>query len=226
MEVMYAGLKNQAMSNPAQALDEAAAAAYAKENLINEVVKVNIYDKPNNELFDENGKLVANKLAGYDDLDWFSALERPGVRQEYNITASNATNRFSIFSSLGYLSEEGYIIATDYERFTGRFNAVYTPNNWLQAGMNLSGTSYTQHGNDTAYGSYYANPFYTARMQSPVYPIYQHNADGSIITDAAGEKVYNTGAEYLDNRHIVYEYLHDVRESKGQFRHEQQCGYP
>lgn len=215
MEVMYTGLKNQAMTNPAQLLDNAAAAAYAKENLINEVVKVNIYDKPNNELFDDNGKLVANKLPGYNDLDWFSAMERPGVRQEYNITASNATNRFSIFSSLSYLNEEGYIIATDYERYTGRFNAVYTPNNWLQAGMNLSGTSYTQHGNDTAYGNYYANPFYTARMQSPVYPIYQHNADGSIITDAAGEKVYNTGAAYLDNRHIIYEYLHDVRESKG-----------
>ena len=215
MEVMYTGLKNQAMTNPAQLLDDAAAAAYAKENLIGEVVKVNIYDKPNNELFDDNGKLVANKLPGYNDLDWFSAMERPGVRQEYNITASNATNRFSIFSSLSYLNEEGYIIATDYERYTGRFNAVYTPNNWLQAGMNLSGTSYTQHGNDMAYGNYYANPFSTARMQSPVYPIYQHNADGSIILDANGEKVYNTGAAYLDNRHIIYEYLHDVRESKG-----------
>lgn len=215
MEVMYTGLKNQAMTNPAQKLNEADAAAYASANLINEVVKVNIYDKPNNELFDANGKLVANKLPGYNDLDWFSAMERPGVRQEYNITASNATNRFSIFSSLSYLNEEGYIIATDYERYTGRFNAVYTPNNWLQAGMNLSGTSYTQHGNDMAYGSYYANPFYTTRMQAPVYPIYQHNADGSIILDANGEKVYNTGAAYLGNRHIVYEYLHDVRESKG-----------
>ncbi len=215
MEVMYTGLKNQAMSNPAQGLDEAAAAEYAKNNLISEVIKYNVYDKADNELFDENGKLVANILPGYDDLDWFSAMERPGVRQEYNVTASNATNRFSIYSSLGYLNEEGYVIATDFERFTGRFNAVYTPNNWLQAGMNLSGTSYTQHGNSNATGSYYANPFYTARMQVPVYPIYQHNADGSIITDTDGNKVYNTGATYLDNRHIIYEYLHDVRESKG-----------
>lgn len=215
MEVMYSGLKNQAMSNPNQKLDEAAAAAYANANLIDEVVKVNIYDKGKTELFDANGKLVANKLPGYNDLDWFSALERPGVRQEYNVTASNATNRFSIYSSLGYLSEEGYIISTDYERFTGRFNAVYTPNNWLQAGMNLSGTSYTQHGNGSATGTFYANPFYTARMQSPVYPIYQHNADGSIVLDSEGEKVYNTGAEYLDNRHIIYEYQNDVREYTG-----------
>ena len=44
---------------------------------------------------------------------------------------------------------------------------------------------------------------------APIYPIYSHNADGSIATDQNGEYVYDTKSDYLDNRNIAYELRKD-----------------
>ena len=40
---------------------------------------------------------------------------------------------------------------------------------------------------------------------APIYPVYLHNADGSYLLDADGNKQYDTTSEYLQNRNIVYE---------------------
>jgi hypothetical protein len=45
---------------------------------------------------------------------------------------------------------------------------------------------------------------------APVYPYYKHNADGTIVKDAAGQPEYNIGTTYLNDRHIIYELEHDV----------------
>ena len=71
--------------------------------------------------------------------------------------------------------------------------------------MNISASSQVQNYNGNAYGTYYANPFYVTRTEAPVYPIYLHNADGSIVTDGNGEPVYDTYSAWRNNRHIIFE---------------------
>lgn len=214
MEAEWLGLKHYAMSTPSLSMNETDAASYATQNLISSLVKRNIYDAADNALFDSNGKLIANKLAGYNDLDWADALERKGYRQEYTLSATTTGEKFNVYSSVGYLKENGYIINTGFERFSGRVNTTYNPTKWLKTGINLSATAQNQNYNENAYGSYYANPFYTSRYMAPVYPIYAHNADGSLIYDEDGNKQYDLTSSYLSNRHIIYELLTDQQQQK------------
>lgn len=212
MEVQWTGLKNYRMSLSGVNDAPDAAAAYATEHLIGDLVKRNIYNQPDDQLFDSNGKLTAQRLPGYNDLKWADALERNGYRQDYGLSYAVNGRNFNVFASLGYLNEEGYIINTNFERYSGRVNAEFTPTKWFKGGVNIAATSQKSNYNSSANGTYYANPFYGSRYKAPVYPIYEHNEDGSIVLDEFGNKVFDTKSDYLSNRHVVYERLNDIQE--------------
>ena len=209
MEASWQAMRNYALSGGIVTTD-AAAAAYATQHLIPDYVKRNIYDAADGALFDANGKLTAKMRPGYDDLDWQKAVERTGHRQEYNLSAAVANDRYNIYSSAGYLNEQGYTLNSGYERFTGRINTNYHANKWLELGMNLSGTSSVRSFNADANGTFFANPFYVTRYMTPVYPVYLHNADGTYVLDADGNKQYDTTSEYLNNRNLPYEMQMDM----------------
>lgn len=212
MEASWMAKKYAMMSNTG--MSESDAAAYATGHLISESIGRNIYNAADDQLFDNNGKLIATRLSGYDDLDWEDAIERNGYRQEYNLSAASAGQKYNVYSSVGYLNEKGYVKATGYERFSGRVNTTYTPNKWFKGGVNLSGSWTKRDYNSNATGTYYANPFYVARYMAPVYPLYMHNADGSYQLDEEGNKIYDTTSPYLSNRNIAYEMLFNKQESR------------
>ena len=157
MEASWMAKKYAMMSNKGMSATEAG--QYATEHLITESIGRNIYNAADNQLFDANGKLTASRLSGYDDLDWADAIERNGHRQDYNLSASTSGEKYSIYSSIGYLKEKGYVKATDYERYSGRINSTFTPNKWFKGGVNLTGSWTKRNYNDNATGSYYSNPF-------------------------------------------------------------------
>ena len=82
-------------------------------------------------------KVRASVNSNYNDLDWWDIISQTGFRQEYNVNAAAATEKFNLFSSLGYLKENGYVLATDYERFSGRVTANYNPVSYFKTGVNL-----------------------------------------------------------------------------------------
>lgn len=209
MEASWVAMKNYALSGGI-ASTEAAAGTYATQHLVPDYVKRNIYNGADDALFDVNGKLTAAMRAGYDDLDWQKAVERTGHRQEYNLSAAVASDKYNIYSSAGYLNEQGYTLNSGYERFTGRINTQYTANKWLELGLNLSGTSSVRSYNSNAKETFYANPFYVTRYMAPVYPVYLHNSDGTYALDANGNKQYDTTSEYLGNRNLPYEMTMDM----------------
>lgn len=148
-------------------------------------------------LFDENGRLVpgATILPGYNDLNWWDAITRTGFREEYNLSASGSTDKFDAFASVGYLSQDGYVIETDFKRFTGRLNANYNPVNYFRTGLNLAGTySSGSTANVSASNqNTIINPFQTL-FYAPIRPIYEHDADGNIVMNEDGTKKYgNSG---------------------------------
>lgn len=214
MEAQWTGMKNYAMTLSSLGLNEAEASSYATQHLIGDLVKKNIYDAADDALFDANGKLTAKRLAGYDDLDWAKELERNGYRQEYTLSATTSGEKFNVYSSIGYLKENGYIINTAFERFSGRINSIYTPTKWLKTGINIAATTQVQNYNSNAYNDYAANPFYTTRYLAPVYSIYSHNSDGSYALDDKGNKQYDLTSSYLGNRHIIYELYNDKEERR------------
>lgn len=214
MEAEWKGMKNYAMSLESLSYNESEAAAYATSHLISDLVKRNIYDAADDALFDNEGNLIANILPGYTDLNWADELERVGYRQEYGLSFATSGDKYNVYASLGYLNEKGYIINTGFERYSARVNTTFTPAKWFKGGINIAATSQNQNYNSNAYSSYYANPFYAIRYTAPVYPIYQHNDDGSIVVDENGNKVYDTTSDYLSNRHIIFERQNDMEKNE------------
>ncbi len=200
----------------------AAAAEYANKNLISETLYLNIFNQPDEGLFDANGKLVSGTsiLPGYaEDLDWYDATIRAGYRQEYVVSGNMATDKSSMYFSLGSLDENGYAKNSSFNRLSARTSISLTPVKWLKAGLNISGThqkSNATNGNGSGSASY-TNIFMYARNIAPIYPVHLHNADGTYILDESGNKQYDPGSytnadgeiiltrnQYKD-RHVAWE---------------------
>lgn len=176
-------------------------------NFINNYAYNNIYGVPNNQLFDETGRFVGgNPLPGYTDLDWWKAVSRSGYRSEYNINAAGATDKFNIFASVSYMKENGYMLGTDFERFTGRVNANFQPVDYFKFGVNLNANQQqSELGNvDSSNLDGINNPF-TAMYFAPIYPYYQHNEDGSIMYGEDGKPIWNTAGDYLSATNVAWE---------------------
>lgn len=203
METALAGYANglQAQKNTPFPTKELAM-DFAKRYFVANISKINLYGVPDDQLFDEAGKLIPTSiLPGYEnDLDWWDAVSRSGYRQEYNVSAAAATDKFNIFASAAYLKENGYMLRTDFERFNGRLNANFQPTSYLRFGVNLAATqqeSMTDGISDTAAVN---NPFLTMFM-APIYPYYQHDENGDVIY-SDGQPVWNS-ANYLQNNNVA-----------------------
>ncbi|MDR1349034.1 MAG: SusC/RagA family TonB-linked outer membrane protein [Prevotellaceae bacterium] len=214
MELMWTGYRNYLISNPdmkdgsGNRYTVATANPVATANLVPSYLKYNIFDKPNDALFDANGKLIAGVNPKYNDLDWWKAIERTGLRQDYSVSGDAATDRSDFYFSLSLLDEKSNIKWSDYQRFTGRVNVNFTPKKWLKLGVSANG-SYQIYNNVSENNAGYTNPIYYARYMSPIYPVYMHDANGDFVRDANGNKIYDTGSDLGRpqnlNRHVIWE---------------------
>jgi len=214
MEVMWKGYRNSLLtSQPTKYPTVELANAEATKTLIPTYLKYNIFNKPDNALFDSNGKVLpdAKIYAGYDDLDWFKFLERKGVRRDYTINAEGASDKYNYFFSVGYLDENGYLKVSDFNRFSARANVSVTPKKWIKTGLTLYGSHQQYNNATTSNTAAFINPFMYARNIAPIYPVYLHNmATGDYILDANGKKQYDSGGTYsrpqYAGRHVIWEY--------------------
>lgn len=208
-EMMRNGYMYPASGSPMSA---AAAGQEASKLLISQKLYMNPYNVDADKIIDANGVFNPNaNLLWADDVDWFGAIQRTGLRQDYGMSVSGGNEKSTYYMSLGYLNEKGFIIKSDFDRWSARANVDTKVTNWLRTGANLSGTrSKSNSANVTADNSNgYVNPFMFARGIAPIYPIHKHNADGSYVLDADGNKIYDylsaRGAGSSSGRHIVAE---------------------
>lgn len=193
METVLGAWANGNVSNGTYA-DRATALANLAPRFVNTFMNgQNIYDRDITEVFNpETGLLQSSILPGYDDLRWWDIISRTGYRQEYNLNAAGSTDKFNIFSSIGYMKEQGYMLKTDFERFNGRLVADFQPVSFLKVGANLAATySKSEDGSADANDlNLINNPFLTD-FYAPVQPYYAHNEDGSIKRDDYGNPEWN-----------------------------------
>ena len=194
MELRLQGMANGSVS--ANGYDYATALTNNIGAFFNNVNFANTYGLPATQIFDENGKVRpgVNPLSGYTDTDWWKILSRNGYRQEYNINATAASEKYNLFASVGYLKENGYLLKTDFERFTARFNVDVNPVKYFKFGANLF-AGY-QDSDQAQFSSSdlntVANPFNNVYI-APFYPYYLHDQDGTIMLDEDGQPLWNTG---------------------------------
>lgn len=202
METMWKGYRNSIMNNQA---DINEASRLATLNLIPEVLGLNIYNLPHDQLFDANGRLKSNAsiLPGYrSDLDWYKPVERIGTYQDLNLNARVSNDKGGAYFSTGFLNNEGYFRGIDYKRFTTRINADYILNDAIKVGTNVSGSHQITN-------SLTEDPASFASSIAPIYPIHLHNLDtGEFLYDELGNKIYDIGEDtrrQYQNRHMILE---------------------
>ncbi|QQT31743.1 SusC/RagA family TonB-linked outer membrane protein [Sphingobacterium siyangense] len=211
MEVAWQGLRNQYLWAPNNKLTVEQANAQASKNLIPTVLKLNIFDLADDQLFDANGNLSPNaKIKGdyASDLDWFAPVIRNGYRRDYNLNGRGGSEKGNYMFSLGYLGEDGYIKTSDFDRLSGRLSASVTPKSWITAGFSMN-ASHQNSNNTTGSGSGFTNPWGFARTIAPIYPVYLHDATtGEYVLDADGNKIYDSGETSRNQnvgRHFIWE---------------------
>ena len=217
MNINWMALKNDRQYYYGDSASDAA--AYANANLISDRLKLNIWNKSTDALF-QNGELAADAtiLKGYqDDLDWFGQTIKPGFRQEYNATAAGATEKADYYFSLGYLDENGYLRTSGFNRLSGRAAVNVKPTSYMKLGFNVNAT-HQSYLNTSTSSNAYVNPFMYCRNIAPIYPVHLHDVNtGEYILDADGKKQYDPGYYYDENgiqvdtrnqyvdRHVIWE---------------------
>ena len=153
---------------------------------------------------------AANELKWGDDIDWNDAAFKTGYRQEYNLSYNSKSDKSDTYASVGYLKDNGYIIKTDFERYSARLNYNVYPTKWFKAGLNVGLVrSISNYSNaDSNSNSSYSNIVRFIRDMAPIYSIHKHDLSTGAYLDSEGNPTTNP-ANY------VYDYDGDRLSAPG-----------
>ena len=197
MELVYAGLKNTAEfagnNDPSQ---------FALNNLFSDRGVAPLYNMWNvadgNGLIDPStGRVISGVTRKYTPTDWADAGYRDGVRNEMNFKTSGGTDKTKHYFSLGYLSDEGFISESQYDRYSTRLNVTSNPVDRVKISTNLD-YSYSEYNDATGYGG--GNVTYMLDFTPTIYPLYLRDTDGNVVTNPnTNEPFYDFGDNTAGN---------------------------
>lgn len=154
----------------------------------------------NDAIVGTDGRLnpAAKALKWGDDLDWEDAAFKTGYRQEYNLSYNTKTDKSDTYASVGYLKDDGYMIKTNFERYSGRLNYNVYPVKWIKTGLNLGVTrTISSYSSSTAGDTNsYSNLTRFVRTMAPIYPVHKHDLQTGAYLDAKGNATTNP-SEYV-----------------------------
>ena len=168
-----------------------------------------VYTVPDGELFiGRNFKVNPNATLGYYNGlyyytpdNWYEEAFHNGYRQEYNMSVSGSSNRFSYYASAGYLNDGGMVDNSNYKRYTGRINAEYQAKDWLRFTTN---TTFSHSDSQTpTYSSTWGSSgsiFYVCNTIAPIYPLYVRKLDDAgnpYIVKENGRILYDANSTTL-----------------------------
>lgn len=83
------------------------------------------------------GTALTNFLSG-QTYDWYDQSFRTGINQDYNISASGATDNMNYYLSMGYLSNQGVGKGNDYKAIRSNLKLEARITKWLELGANIN----------------------------------------------------------------------------------------
>ena len=135
-------------------------------------------------LIGTNGRLNPNATVGrvvsFDGTDymmtgddWMEEAYHNGLRQEYNVRVTDASERGNFLASFGYLNNDGIVDNSNFTRFNGRLKADLQAKPWLKVGANMSYTHYSADNvNEDGTSNSSGNVFAIASQIAPIYNVY------------------------------------------------------
>lgn len=214
-EMQYEAYRNSiagSQTNPNQ---------YAAEHLIDEKLRYNIYNGiADNQIIDPlTGKLTAAASAAA--LKWNDTWRKDpfnnGVREEYNLNVSGGNEKTTAYASFGYLTDEGYIVDTGFDRLSLRAKITHKIGDNVRIGANISyaNTVQKKFGDE---GSNYSNIFSFSQSIAPIYPVYLYNSAGELQYNSDGSRAYDygdtTGRPYGANNNPLGTIADGINEKK------------
>ncbi|MCG8579341.1 MAG: TonB-dependent receptor [Bacteroidales bacterium] len=127
---------------------------------------------------DENGKVIPGSKV-VTNTDWRDEVYKAGIIQNHNLNVAGGTENTKVYFSLGYFSDSGTTIGSDFTRYTAKLNVQHKVNDWIDAGMS-NHLSYSET-NAPPGGGEGANPVRSAEIINSASPVY--NADGTYNWD-------------------------------------------
>ena len=198
--------------------------AFADANLFNEKnggLGYQVYTVPDGQkLIGTNFKMNPNATLGYSDGefyytpdDWYKETFHNSFRQEYNISASGASNRFQYYAGVSYLNDGGIVYNSGYQRYTARLNAEYQIKEWMRFVTNMS-YSYSDSDNVSS-GSWGSsgNAFYIANNIGPIYPLYVRKVDAEgnpYLYKENGNQIYDSNNTNFKRPNFVGNAVRDL----------------
>ncbi|MBK6829159.1 MAG: TonB-dependent receptor [Chitinophagaceae bacterium] len=197
--------------------------AVAAQNATNGIAAQLIYNPFNvagNQLVDINGVMNPNASLLYDDFDWYSPLERNGMRSEVGFNVSSKAGKSDYYFSLNYLKDNGFVIKSDFQRINGRLALNSQVKDWLRTGVNLTAAIVSSNQAAGDGSNTFINPFVFARGMGPIFPVRAYTSTGAPILNSLGEHWYDYGQHpgavnrpsgASPGRHVIYETLLNER---------------
>lgn len=169
---------------------------WANTNLISNStygLRRNVTNVANNAIIDPTtGKFSNNASILYSE-NWEDYLFKDGFFTQTHFSGSGATDKTSYFYSAGYDKNDGYVVNSGIEKFTGRIKIDNKISDRLSVGANVAYTNMTRKTVDGFEGSSaFSNPFSWTRAIAPIYPVHAYR-NGQIVLDANGNPRYDDG---------------------------------
>lgn len=163
-----------------------------------------------------DGHLVDGATPLWND-NWDDALSQDAHYTDVSARISGGSAKTKYYFSLGYLDDQGAYISSGFKRYTLRSNITSDLRDWLQVGLNVSGTHSIQDypkQDDTAIG----NVVLAARSLPSFYPVYERNRDtGEYLRDEAGNKIYDYGT-YRKSSYKGYNFVQSMPYDKNEIK--------
>ena len=126
--------------------------------------------------------------------NWMEHFTKPGILQEYEISARGGNSKAKYFSSVSYHKNDGVFYGVDYSKLNARINADYKLLKSLETGVRVNLT-YTDQNDIPMQSLYYANPAWAGITLLPWIPKYDEN--GNHNTNIASNSYQNPRATAL-----------------------------
>jgi len=169
---------------------EANPAGYANANIYGGAVGIdngyNIWNVPGDQLIDPaTGKFRPGVSRRFTPTKWSDAAFNTGFRQEANVQFSGGTDKTRYSTSFGYLDDQGYVVNSNYRRYTTRINLEHKPKDWLKIGGNIAytGSRYRNSSSDENDANSSGNIFALTNTTPAIYDVYLRDANGNLVPD-------------------------------------------
>lgn len=140
------------------------------------------------------GKFNPSAQRRYNPESWKEHLFHTAKKYMAGVKISGGSDKTTYYTSINFLNDEGYSINSNYKRLSALSNIDYSPKKWLTANFKAQ-YSFSNMNNVGQEENSDNNAFIFVNAIPPIYPVFQHNADGSTVPDAfLGGNAYDYGA--------------------------------